>query len=135
MDRTKLLMTGAAAALLTFSGFAADAKAKPAAKAKPVAKAAAKPAAKAKNTAKAPAKKVDPFSVLPAVVAEMNGKKVTRQEIVNFFKKLSPDIASVSSPNHSRTVAPMSAKLSRVPRLMPCFKRCPIASMGVYSRE
>ena len=91
MDRTKLLMTGAAAALLTFSGFAADAKAKPAAKAKPVAKAAAKPAAKAKNTAKAPAKKVDPFSVLPAVVAEMNGKKVTRQEIVNFFKKLSPD--------------------------------------------
>ena len=32
MDYTKLLMTGAAAAVLTFSGFAADAKAKPAAK-------------------------------------------------------------------------------------------------------
>ena len=86
MDYTKLLMTGAAAAALTFSTFAADAKAKPAAKpaAKVAAKAAAKPVAK-------PAPKVDPFSVLPAVVAEMNGKKVTRQEIVNFFKKLSPD--------------------------------------------
>ena len=82
MDYTKLLMTGAAAAVLTVSGFAADAKAKPAAKpaVKPVAQAAVKPAAK-----------VDPFSVLPAVVAEMNGKKITRQEIVDFFKKLSPD--------------------------------------------
>ena len=86
MSYTKMLMTGAAAAVLTFSGFAADAKAKPAKApaAKTAAKAAAKPAVKA-------APKADPFSVLPAVVAEMNGKKVTRQDIVNFFKKLSPD--------------------------------------------
>lgn len=87
MDYTKLLTTGTVAAMLAFSGFAADAKAKAPAKApaKTAAKAPAKPAAKA------PAKKVDPFSVLPAVVGEMNGKKVTRQEIVNFFKKLAPD--------------------------------------------
>ena len=87
MNYTKMLMTGAAAALLTVSGFAADAKAKPAAKAAP--KAAAKPAAKTAAVKAAP--KVDPFSALPAVVAEMNGKKITRQDIVNFFKKLSPD--------------------------------------------
>jgi parvulin-like peptidyl-prolyl isomerase len=86
MDYTKLFMTGAAAAMLTVTGFAANAKAKPAAK--PAAKAVAKPAAK---PAVKPAVKADPFSVLPAVVAEMNGKKVTRQDIVNFFKKLSPD--------------------------------------------
>ena len=90
MSYAKMLMTGAAAALLTVSGFAADAKAKPAAK--PAAKAAVKPAAKpAAKAAAKPAAKVDPFSALPAVVAEMNGKKVTRQDIVNFFKKLSPD--------------------------------------------
>ena len=37
------------------------------------------------------AKPADPFSALPPVVAEMNGKKVTRQDIVNFVKKLAPD--------------------------------------------
>ena len=86
MSYTKMLMTGAAAAVLTISGFAADAKAQvaKAPAAKPAAKAAAKAVAKS-------APKADPFSVLPAVVAEMNGKKVTRQDIVNFFKKLSPD--------------------------------------------
>ena len=90
MNRTKTFFA-AAAALLTVSGFAADAAkapaakpaAKPAAQA-PAAKTAAKPAAK-------PAAKADPFSVLPAVVAEMNGRKVTRLEIVNFLKSLSPD--------------------------------------------
>ena len=84
MDYTKMLMTGAAAALLTVSGFAADAKAKPAPKAAPKA---AAPAAKAAPVAK----KVDPFSVLPEVLAEMNGKKITRQELVNDVKKMSPD--------------------------------------------
>ena len=84
MDYTKMLMTGAAAALLTVSGFAADAKAKPAPKAAPKA---AAPAAKPAPAAK----KADPFSVLPEVLAEMNGKKITRQELVNDVKKMSPD--------------------------------------------
>ena len=84
MDYTKMLMTGAAAALLTVSGFAADAKAKPAPKAAPKA---AAPAAKPAPAAK----KADPFSVLPEVVAEMNGKKITRQEIVNYLKQMAPD--------------------------------------------
>ena len=76
MNCTKLFVTGAAAALVTFSGFAADA---------------AKPAAPAAQPAAKPAAPADPFSVLPAVVAEINGKKVTRQELVDFVKKLSPD--------------------------------------------
>ena len=76
MNCTKLFITGAAAALVTFSGFAADA---------------AKPAAPAAQPAAKPAAPADPFSVLPPVVAEMNGKKVSRQELVDFVKKLSPD--------------------------------------------
>ncbi|MBR2372943.1 MAG: peptidylprolyl isomerase [Lentisphaeria bacterium] len=99
MNYTKLLMTGAAAALLTVPGFAADAKTEAGKAAKAAAAKAAVANAKKVTVSKAqaPAKvapkaaKADPFSVLPAVVAEMNGKKVTRQEIVNFFKKLSPD--------------------------------------------
>ena len=65
MDYTKMLMTGAAAALLTVSGFAADAKAKPAAKA------AAKPAAKTAAVKAAP--KVDPFSALHCI-GKITGK-------------------------------------------------------------
>ena len=80
MNYTKLFFTGAAAAFMTVSGFAADA-------AKPAAKAPAAPAAPAAK----PAAAVDPFSALPPVVAEMNGKKITRQDIVGFVKKLSPN--------------------------------------------
>lgn len=80
MSYTKLFVAGAAAAFMTASGFAADA-------AKPAAKAPAKPAA-APAAPAAQAAPADPFSMLPPVVAEVNGKKVTRQEFADFMKKI-----------------------------------------------
>ena len=73
---------------------AAKAEAKPAAKvevkaeAKPAAKAEAKPAAK--PGAKAEAKPVDIWAALPAVVAEADGKPVTKHEFVDGISKNIP---------------------------------------------